>query len=126
MSKIDANKAHKRIRVKKKDWRYIAAKYGHGDKQRFVINKTGTYGIASAQFWWGRMAAIINRLCITMLLASWVMTYVDDLIALHKITADDNLWDQAAALLAFLLYIGLPISWKNTRWVEQWNGSAIT
>ena len=56
--KLDASKAHRRIKVLRKDWRYMTAKI----KGRIWVNKVGTYGVASAQYHRGRMAALLLRL----------------------------------------------------------------
>eukprot|EP00439_Symbiodinium_sp_Y106_P020873 s9650_g2.t1 len=56
--KSDVSRAHRRIKVLKKHWKYMVAKI----KDKFWVNKVGTYGVASAQLYWGRLAAILMRL----------------------------------------------------------------
>ena len=45
----------------------------------YWVNKVGTYGMASAQYHWGRMAAILSRI-LYMLFPdiAWIFVYVDD------------------------------------------------
>ena len=43
--KADVTKAHRRVKVLKKDWRFQVASLG----EEWWVNKVGTYGMASAQ-----------------------------------------------------------------------------
>ncbi|OLP89218.1 hypothetical protein AK812_SmicGene29368 [Symbiodinium microadriaticum] len=56
--KADVTKAHRRIKVLLQEWRYQVAQLG----DEWWVNTVGTYGVASAQLYWGRMAAILLRL----------------------------------------------------------------
>ena len=47
--KSDVSKAHRRIKVLKKHCKYMVAKI----KDKFWVNKVGTYGVASVQLYWG-------------------------------------------------------------------------
>ena len=51
-------KAHSRVKILPEDWRFQVAKL----EGEWWINKVGTYGMASAQLYWGRTAALILRL----------------------------------------------------------------
>ena len=108
MLKLDISKAHRRIRVLQKDWKYIAARI----MGEIWLNLCGTYGVASAQQYWGRMAALILRLIYyTFPQILWAFVYVDDFIVLlptHTAT------ETAQAILTFLECLGCPISWKKT------------
>ena len=44
--------------LRRNDWKYIAAKVGG----HAWVNKCDTYGVASAQYYWGRMAVLRIRL----------------------------------------------------------------
>ena len=50
----DVSKAHRRVKVKEEDWGYQACRLHPG---KVWVNCVGTYGIASAGYWWGRLAA---------------------------------------------------------------------
>ena len=57
----DVSKAHRRVKVREQDWGYQACQLEAG---KIWINKVGTYGIASAGYWWARFAAAtLVRLC---------------------------------------------------------------
>ena len=51
-------KAQRRIKVLKEEWRYQIACL----QDEWWINKVGTYGMASAQLYWGRLAGLLLRL----------------------------------------------------------------
>ena len=51
-------KAHQRIKVLPQDWRFQVAQLD----DEWWVNKVGTYGMASAQLYWGRMAALLLRI----------------------------------------------------------------
>ncbi|CAE7402536.1 ppsC, partial [Symbiodinium microadriaticum] len=72
------------------------------------VNTVGTYGMASAQLYWGRMAAILLRI------ASWL---------LHE--SSSSLL--ATFLCLLLLALGTPLSWKRTLLAEvnTWLGFVI-
>ena len=83
MCVIDAKMAHKRIKVMRKDWRYQAARFqAPSGRWKCVMNLTGTYGMGSAQFWWGILMPLIQRIAMHMGLARWALLHVDDLLAM--------------------------------------------
>jgi hypothetical protein len=106
--KLDVTKAHRRIKILPKDWRYITARLG----DEVFINTVGTFGVASAQFYWGRMAALLLRLLYHLTpQGGWHMVYVDDFIsAIDK--ADAPLVMTLICLI--LTTFGTPLSWKKT------------
>ena len=76
------------------------------------INKVGTYGMASAQLYWGRLAALLLRLLYHLFPeVDWGFVFVDDFCWLLRTTDAPRL---TAALLATLLALGTPLSWKKT------------
>ena len=121
MLKTDVKKAHRRIKVQKKDWKYTAAKIG----DEFWINTCGTYGVASAQWYWGRMAALILRL--TYALddgTTWHFVYVDDFVFLIQLHNGSPANDRDAVILLFLSALGVPLAWKKTHFssLNTWVG----
>ena len=56
--KADVSKAHRRIKILPSGWKYQVAQID----QQWWVNKVGTYGVASAQLYWGRLAAVLLRL----------------------------------------------------------------
>lgn len=104
--KADFKKAHKRVKVAPSDWKFqVASAAGE-----VFVNECGVYGIASAQFWWGRLVGLICRLALQADLARWLFLFVDDLWALFQ---SNQVKQQAPALLLFLMVLGLPFSWRK-------------
>ena len=120
--KADITKAHRRIKVLPTDWRFQIAQLG---ERSWWINKVGTYGMASAQLYWGRMAALLLR--ITYLIfyeVDWGFVFVDDFCWILR-TESANLW--ATTILATYLALGVPLSWKKTvlSEVNTWLGFVV-
>ena len=55
--KTDISKADRRVKIRRRGWKDMVAQLG----EEFCVNMVGTFGIASAQFDWGRMAALLLR-----------------------------------------------------------------
>jgi len=73
--KADITKAHRRIKVLKPDWKYQVAQLG---PKAWWVNKVGTYGTASAQLYWGRMAALLLKLTYMIFpQIDWGFVFVD-------------------------------------------------
>ena len=100
--KADVTKAHRRVKVLPKDWRYQLAKLG----SHYWINKVG---MSSAQLYWGRQAALLLRLLYYMFGFEWGSVYVDDFAFL---LCGSMVTPLSAAILATLLALGVPLSWK--------------
>ena len=76
--KIDARKAHRRLKLLLKDLKHAVAKVdglAH-------VNLVGTNGVASAQLYWSRLQDVSHRLLVGLEFGLWWVTYVDDTIAL--------------------------------------------
>ena len=52
---IDAKEAHRLVAIRPEDWPLVACQVYPGCD--VYLNKVGTYGVASAAYWWGRVAA---------------------------------------------------------------------
>ena len=121
--------AHKRVKSLPKDWRYTAARFGgiNGGPEYAVVTKVGTYGIASAQFWWGRVAAIINRILISLGLVAWSFVYVDDILLLLNIGPTEDEWEVVGAVFLLLQILGFPVAWPKFRLgpSQEWTGHSI-
>ena len=119
--KLDITKAHRRIKVRKTDWKYITAKVGN----QVWVNKCGTYGVSSAQYYWGRMAALTIRLLYYLFPdILWAFVYVDDYIFILR---SDTAPQLAMAIVVTMLALGCPISWKKTTIgeINNWVGFQI-
>ena len=98
--KADVSKAHRRIKVQSDEWRYQVAQLDG----EWWINKVGTYGMASAQLYWGRMAALVFPHI------DWGFVFVDDFCWLLR---TDTATEDTSKLL-FLAALGCPLSWHKT------------
>ena len=72
--KADVTKAHRRVKVVRKDWRFQVASLG----EEWWVNKVGTYGMASAQSYWGRLAALLLYALFPQV--DWNFVFVDDFL----------------------------------------------
>ena len=107
--------------MQKKDWKYMIATIKDG----FWVNMAGTYGVASAQLYWGRLAAILTRLSYHLtpdLL--WVLVFVDDFMAFLGQNAAEV---TSRILMLFFTLLGCPISWhKNVLHpLNRWLGYMV-
>ena len=72
----------------------------------------GTYGMASAQLYWGRLASILLRLLYHVYpMVDWGFVFVDDFCWLLRKSLAGPL---TSAILLFLVAFGCPLSWKKT------------
>ena len=84
----------------------------------------GTYGMASAQLY-GRKASLVLRLLYYIFpQVDWHLVFVDDYCWVLRCSRAD--WD-ATAILATLLALGVPLSWKKTALspVNTWLGFVV-
>ena len=57
----DISAAHRRVKIRKRDWPLLACQVESGSKVIWV-NKVGTFGVSSAPFWWTRLFGLVGRL----------------------------------------------------------------
>ena len=104
--------AHRQVPIDPQDWHFLAAQIHPGSW--VYVNKVGTFGIASASYWWSRVASAIGRiaLCIPGHSAhTW-----------HLLVADDYMLDASGpayreAIISFFTLcplVGVPLSWPKT------------
>ena len=80
----------------RKDWASLG--------EEWWVNKVGTYGMASAQSYWGRLAALLLRVLYALFpQVDWNFVFVDDFLWLLRSEGQVNV---AVALLATLLALG--------------------
>ena len=119
--KADVSKAHRRIKILPSGWKYQVAQID----QQWWVNKVGAYGVASAQLYWGRMAALLLRLLYYAFPeVDWGFVFVDDFCWILRSTNCNSL---TPAVLAFLVALGVPLSWKKTvlSEINTWLGFVI-
>ena len=121
----DISKAHKLLPVDERDWGYQAFRLpGEKYEDKVFLHTRGTFGIASAAYWWQRLAACVVRLCHRL--------SGRDLGVLHLLFADDGwitavgpfYWRKVLFWLFLLDLLEVPLSWKKVRGgtVVHWIG----
>eukprot|EP00435_Cladocopium_sp_Y103_P051934 s391_g16.t1 len=120
----DVSRAHKLLPVKERDWGLQAFRLPGDGEDCVFMHTRGTFGIASAAYWWQRLAACLVRLGHNI---SGL-----DLGILHLLFADDGwmlamgafFWRRLLFWLFILDICEVPLSWKKVRGgtVVQWIG----
>ena len=94
------------------DWGLQACQVVQGGE--VFVHKRGTFGIASAAYWWGRLAACIVRF--TLLVAGgsewpvWILLYADDLL----IVAEGRRFLGSIVLVLWALELmRVPLKWRK-------------
>ena len=114
----DVKKAHRRYLHHPEHWGVLACR-SRSDSPTVWLNRTGTFGIASAAFWFARLIGLIGRLSLRVL----SLIYADDL---HLLSGGPNRWLNLWMLLALFCLQGTPFSEKKWRgglqldWVGYW------
>ena len=106
----DIARAHRLIRVRSSNWGFQACRAR--DPSRVFLNCVGTFGMASAAYWWHRLMAMIGRLVYFMhgRDETILMTYVDDLVWL---TQSHQGLHRILGSLFFMVLLGVPFAWKK-------------
>jgi len=111
----DIAKAHRRVKVKVRcaDWGVQACKTSSGSKVIW-LNKRGTFGVASAAYWWSRLMGLLGRHAINLLGSGWIfiLTFVDDL---HIASGGPHRWKQIWRFIAAMEMVGTPFSYRKFR-----------
>ena len=107
----DVKEAHRLIPVDPLDWPLQACQVRPGGN--IYLNKVGTYGVASAAYWWGRMGACLQRAIyytLARVLPTWIFLYADD----WDFSAEGERYIQSLLTSLWVLVIfGAPMSWKK-------------
>ena len=108
----DVAEAHTQIPIHPRDWHFLGSQIEVGGD--VYINKVGTFGVASASYYWSRAASALGRLT----------QYITGRTAntWHQLVADDfhleaSGTEHTAALISFFVLCstaGVPLSWEKT------------
>ena len=119
----DISRAHKLIPIVEEDWGLQAFKLPDEDDKIYVHTR-GTFGVASAAYYWQRVAACMVRWCHKMA--------GKELGVYHLLFADDgwiasvgsDFWKKSLFWLFCMELLEFPISWNKVRGslVVQWIG----
>ena len=111
----DISRAHKLIPVLERDWGLQAFRLPAAEDGQLYVHTRGTFGVASAAYYWQRVAACLVRLC-HRLAGSSLGVY-------HLLFADDgwitsvgeHFWRKSLFWLFVMELAEFPISWKKVR-----------
>ena len=111
--KVNVKDAHRLIPVNPEDWHLVACRSERG--KHVYVNETGTFGVASAAYWWSRVATVAIRRAHYVLgheLSAWLLLVADDLAMLFH---NGKMRESVLLVLVFLRVVGFPLSWKKAR-----------
>ena len=116
----DVSKAHRRVKVRRQDWGFQACRLRPG---HVWLNCVGTYGVASAGYWWSRLSAsILVRFFYYVLSASGnqdCLLFADDILILMGRLEEVV---DVGALIYLWVVLGVPWKWKNGEEAPEYNG----
>ncbi|CAE8640253.1 unnamed protein product [Polarella glacialis] len=96
----DVSKAHRRFKHAVRDWGLLTCRdNGAATGDMVWINRVGTFGVASAAYWWGR------SFC-------WQSLFADDLVIL---AGGQDKWLSILLIIAAWLMVGTPLAWHKFR-----------
>ena len=107
--KGDVSKAHRRVAVAESDWGMQACSLRPG---KVWLNKVGTFGVASAAYWWSRMSSATARLTLYVLGREyvWQLLYADDFT--WAVQGPQWQWNLLLSILLLEL-MGTPFAWHK-------------
>ena len=122
---FDMKAAHRLIPVQEEDWGLQSFRLDKEDE--VFVNMVGTFGVASAAFWWGRAAAVVFRTFHRVLpphLLFYLLLFADDGLLL---AAGEDYHKLILSLFLFLDLMEVPLSWKKTRggFQTEWIGYKV-
>lgn len=106
--KFDYSKAHNRIKVASKDWKYQCVTW----RNSHYVQTVGCFGTSSIAYYCSRLLAYIKRLKHLLFGGDWFeLLYADDTLVSLLL---GSLWPQACCHMLFVVLVGGPISWHET------------
>ena len=122
---FDIKAAHRLVPVRKEDWGRQGCR---GSKEDVVyLNTRGTFGVASAAFWWGRVAGTCFRVLRRVMPRDslfYLLLFADDGLIL---SGGPRYQFQVMAVLLFLEVMEMPLSWRKCRggFETEWIGYQV-
>lgn len=108
----DVSKAHRRVLVHPSEHGLLGCRLRPGE---VWINKVGTFGVASASYWWSRVSSALFRLVFAIMggqLSLDILLFADDSLMLAN-SRQERFSILVAIIL--LLALGLPLKWAKFR-----------
>ncbi len=122
---VDAQDAHRLVRVHPDDWPLQGCRSDLTGE--IIIYKVGCFGVATAAYWWSRLGGALVR-CLHLVLRPsdelWALLMADD----FKLESSAEAPARAVIKsLVLLLLLGVPIAWAKTQGGHriQWIGYEI-
>ena len=118
----DVSEAHRQVPIHPDDWHMLGCRVRPGGA--IYVNTVGTFGVASASYYWSRVAGAIGRIaqyCAGTRAITWHLLVADD----YHLEASGS--EYRAALMVFFVIcdtVGIPLSWHKTSGgdVTNWVG----
>ena len=109
----DISKARRRFKHRRDEWGYLGCKASSKDDVVYV-NCVGTFGVASAGYWWARLSGGTIRLThhLTGKRALEILLFADDV---EMIGGDPRGRRGVVLSYAILASLGLPFKWSKTK-----------
>lgn len=110
---FDIKSAHRLIPIQPEDWGLLAFRLE--ETGPVYCNTVGTFGVASASFWWGRVAGTLFRVLHHVL--PWEALFYLLLFADYGLilAGGEDYHRYILATFIFLEVMEVPLSWKKTR-----------
>ncbi len=110
----DVRDAHREIPVREADWKFQVCR-AHPPPSSCYYLRCGVFGIASAAYWWGRLAAGLLRVLHHLgdpTLEGWLLLVADD----FKIESTSTTPEISILFyLWVLVLLGVPLQWHKTK-----------
>ena len=121
--KGDISKAHRRVRVRRSDWGQQACRLDQPDE--IWLNTVGTFGIASAGYYWTRAISVIARTLMAIMDNEewWQLLFVDDF---SWTFTGEHFLRNVLFVVYFYCVLRVPFAWKKFagghefEWVGFW------
>ena len=108
----DVSEAHRQIPIAPEDWHLLACQVEQGST--VYVNTVGTFGMASASYYWSRVAGALGRLSQYLAghrASTWHMLVADDF---HLEAGGPSYRPALIVFFALCAVCGVPLSWNKT------------
>ena len=122
---FDIKSAHRLIPIQPEDWGLLAFRLEESGP--VYCNTVGTFGVASASFWWGRVAGTLFRVLHKVLpweALFYLLLFADDGLIL---AGGEDYHRYILGAFIYLELMEVPLSWKKTRggFTTEWIGYTV-
>ena len=107
---LDVRSAHRQCLLDHKELRFATARLAEDE---VYVNAVCTYGIASAQWWWGSQGAALHRIILHFSEGDFEvygLLFVDDWLWLLPVL---RYWPGITVILVITMMLGTPVKWSK-------------